>query len=152
MTRRRLTPKQAERLKRMELRNRIRARKMGCDVEKVDAIAMWERQDGMCRCGKRISLALSWPNPGAVTFGHGIALANGGTHMDGNGEWEHWGCNRGKNHTDDTPRAAKWKRQRRLTGPQRPGAIKQKIHSRGFENNRDGRFKSKIGGRTEIRS
>lgn len=158
MTDRVLSPQAEQRLIRLEQRNRQRARRMGCDFERVDFIAVCEAQGWACRaCGQDMDPELPHTEPMAISLEHSIALSCGGKHTADQIEGMHTACNKAKGAAIDTPRAAKVKRQKGEKG-QRARRNKAKangahraIPSRPLAGTRASGWRKKMSGEVENR-
>lgn len=176
-----LSPFAEKRLKRIEQANRARARRMGCKAEPVDFIAVLEAQDWACAItGDPLDPDLAPPHGDSISLEHRNPLSNGGAHDVGNVCGVKLDENLKKGRTQDKPRADKRKRQAKKFGkpvigrswddedvdrddePARPRRFddkpaklktrqKRKIRSAGFQTNKDGSWKAKIGGGVERR-
>jgi|GEM_PF-4731998 len=176
-----LSPFAQKRLKRIEQANRARARRMGCNAVPVDFIAVLEAQAWACAItGDPLDPDLAPPHGDSISLEHRNPLSNGGAHDAGNVCGVKLAENLKKGRTQDTPRAAKAKRQaakfaRPVIGrswddeeddldeaPARPRRFddkpaklktrqKRKIRGGGFQTNKDGLWKAKIGGGVERR-
>jgi 5-methylcytosine-specific restriction endonuclease McrA len=68
------------------------------------ALALWHRDGGRCRrCGLPIDPRVDWRRPGALTIGHVVPLARGGTNDDRNLAPEHRGCNLAAGDREERP-------------------------------------------------
>jgi hypothetical protein len=78
--------------------HRRRARKFGCDYEKVDKIAVFERDGWRCKiCGiKTPRSKMGRRVEGAPELGHIVSLCDGGPHSYSNTQCECYPCNRAK--------------------------------------------------------
>lgn len=118
-----------------------RAKKAGVEFEHFADAEVLERDGYVCQCGckKACDRKKRAPHPDAPTLGHIIAISCGGGHTRANTQCQRWACNAEQNHTDDTPRAAKIKRQRLQTGQQARRAkrkaegLRPLIEGRGFD-------------------
>lgn len=80
--------------RRRESEHRRRARKAGVASERVDLIAVWERDGGACwLCSCAIDPDLVAPDPGSPSLDHKVPLARGGSHTYANVAMAHLGCN-----------------------------------------------------------
>ena len=154
-----LSPFAQKRLKRIEQANRARARRMGCNAVPVDFIAVLEAQAWACAItGDPLDPDLAPPNGDSISLEHRNPLSNGGAHDAGNVCGVKLAENLKKGRTQDTPRAAKAKRQAAKFGQphdDKPAKLKtrqkRKIRGGGFQTNKDGPWKAKIGGGVERR-
>jgi hypothetical protein len=96
-----------------------RAKKAGVEYEQFADSEILERDGYVCQeCEEPCDRSKIAPHPRAPTLGHIIAIGCGGPHTRANTRCECWSCNEELNHTRDTPKAAKIKRQRGDTGQQ----------------------------------
>lgn len=71
-----------------------RARLRDCETEKIDPLAVFERDGWRCGiCGKKVSRHLKCPHPRSVSLDHIIPLALGGSHTWDNVQCAHRACN-----------------------------------------------------------
>lgn len=96
------------RVKRAEYELRRRAKMRGFAAERVDPLAVWERDAGICYlCLKPVSLDKMSPHPDAPSLDHVVALSRGGPHNFANLALAHLRCNIRK--SDGLPRRyPKW--------------------------------------------
>lgn len=144
-----------KRLSRIERNNRRRARNMGQAAEAVDFIGQCEAQDwACCICGRPMDPELPPTDGQSISLEHQIALSGGGHHTASNVKAAHHSCNVLKGQKEDTTRAAKIKRQKGATGQQarrnkaKAAGVSRWGRGRGFQTNKDGPFKQKLGGKT----
>ena len=109
------------------------------------------QQEGKCGCG--CGGKLDFSKPRLVTDEHLCGLASLGTNdLENRALWI-TECSRAKT-SKEAPALAK---VRRMNGTKSSQASRRKarggssIHGRGFQTGRDGKYKQKIGGRTELR-
>jgi 5-methylcytosine-specific restriction endonuclease McrA len=77
-----------------EAEHRRRARKMGGGSERIDRLAVWERDRGHCWiCERRIDAELTFPHPLSPSIDHVIPLNRGGGHVMSNVAMSHLRCN-----------------------------------------------------------
>jgi hypothetical protein len=78
--------------------HRRRARKFGCEYEKVDKLSVFERDGWRCKiCGiKTPRSKMGKRIEGAPELGHVVSLRDGGPHSYSNTQCECFGCNRSK--------------------------------------------------------
>ena len=157
-----LSPAATKRLKAMEQRNRARARKAGVPVAPVDFIAVLEAQNwACCICGEAMDPELivegKVHESRAISLEHEIPIGVGGGHVPGNVYGAHCRCNLKKGNERDTGDAAWCVRMQKKHGPvekilvaagETPAKAKRRIESRGFQNGRNGPFKTPLGGKT----
>ncbi len=108
-----LLPAVIARLKRLDLSNRIRCRKLGADavVEKVDFVAVYTAQAGLCSiCHKEMKPDLAPRHPDAMSVEHSPALSVCHEHSARTATLAHRSCNISKGQREDTTRAAGIKR------------------------------------------
>lgn len=80
--------------KNREKSRRRRAAKKGNGVEKIDLVALFERDGWVCHlCGESVDRDLKYPDPGSASHDHVIPLSRGGTHTWNNVKLAHLGCN-----------------------------------------------------------
>jgi len=143
-----LSPAAIKRLKRLEQRNRARARKAGVPVAPVDFIAVLQAQNwACCICGEvmdpeLITEAGKTHESRAISLEHPIGIGIGGGHVPGNVYGAHCCCNLKKGSESDTGNAAWCVRMQKkhapiekdLTAPdERPAKGKSRLQSRGFD-------------------
>lgn len=135
-----------------------RAKRYGVPFERFVDREIMERDGYVCQCGcgKACDRSKRAPHPDAPTLGHIIALSCGGSHTRANTQCQRWFCNAEQNHADDTPRAAKIKRQRLETGQQARRAKRKaeglkpllqgrsELRSRGFDKTKTRHFDGKV--------
>lgn len=134
----------AERLKRVEQRNRQRAHKINrarevwdrIEIEVVDFVQVVIDWNGCCCiCQTEINLTLPGTDNEGLTLEHMVSLGQGGSHTARNVGPAHRSCNLAKVAVKDGPGAAKIKRRLGLTGPKArkaKGKTRQ-MKSRGFD-------------------
>ena len=99
-------------------------------------IRLFDAANGRCsQCGIHLI-------PGHFAFDHIVALANGGRHAEDNLQVLCDICHGCKTKRDQKVKSARNRKRKSLLG------IRPKSK---FPNSRDGKFKTKIGGRTELR-
>lgn len=118
--------KVAERLRRIELRNRARAHRLNktrrrddrIEIEAVDFVQTVIDWNGCCcLCCKEIDLTLPGTDNDGLTLEHMVSLAQGGSHTARNIGPAHRRCNMKKANEKDGPGAAKIKRRQGIKGP-----------------------------------
>lgn len=139
-----------------------RAKKAGVEWERFEDAEILKRDGYVCQCGcnKPCDRTKVAPHPDAPTIGHIIAITCGGGHTRENTQCQRWACNARINNEQDTPRAAKIKRQRRETGQQARLAKRKaeglgsrlkgaaKLVSRGFDKS----LRKRMNGKVEVRN
>ena len=142
-----VSPDAIKRLKRMEQRNRARARKAGVPVAPVDFIAVLQAQNwACCICGEVMDPELivegKVHESFAISLEHEISIGVGGGHVPGNVKGAHCRCNLKKGSDSDTTNAAWCVRmadkhapvQKVLTAPDdKPAKAVPRLQSRGFD-------------------
>jgi hypothetical protein len=140
------------RLKRLQSSNRARARKRG--IENVAVPFYWRLVETgfMCRiCGGKMDPELKGPDPLCISYEHDPALGSGGRHIPEHSFGAHLGCNVRKGNETDSTVAAKVNRVAGITGQkarrdrERAAGRHQEIQHGGFQTNRSGKYKKKIG-------
>jgi hypothetical protein len=77
-----------------EIQNRRRARKITTQVEKINPIIIFERDNWICGiCGEPVDMELVGKNPMAKSLDHIIPLSRGGSHTVDNVQLAHFSCN-----------------------------------------------------------
>lgn len=77
-----------------EAEHRRRARKTGNGSERIDRLAVWERDRGHCWiCERSIDPELAFPHPLSPSLDHVIPLNRGGGHLMDNVAMSHLRCN-----------------------------------------------------------
>lgn len=77
---------------------RRRARLAGAEMERVDHLAIFERDGWRCGiCSKPVDRARKHPDPSSASVDHIVPLALGGAHAPANCQLAHLGCNVAKN-------------------------------------------------------
>jgi hypothetical protein len=109
-----------KRLKNSDVLHRNRAKKAGCEYDvRIDLFEVCQEHNFKCAvCGKKIDLSIRHPDRDCLSIDHEVPLAAGGGHTRENVRPTHFRCNVEKAYSQDIPRAAKAKRQARLTGQQ----------------------------------
>lgn len=74
--------------------HRRRAKRYGVDYEKVDPLAVYERDGWMCGlCGEPVDRRLQWPHPLSASQDHIVPISQGGPHTFDNVQCAHLECN-----------------------------------------------------------
>ncbi|HAJ45603.1 MAG TPA: hypothetical protein DCL54_03365 [Alphaproteobacteria bacterium] len=154
--------KLADRLKRIEVRNRARAHRINktrrrddkIEIEVVDFVQKVIDWNGCCCiCCTEIDLTLPGTDNEGLTLEHMVSLAQGGSHTSRNIGPAHRRCNMKKANEKDGPGAAKIKRRLGLKGPRarKAKAIAQgryrPMKSRGFQGSR--KFNGEVSWKTK---
>ncbi len=154
------SPAAVKRLKRIEQANRARARRMGCKAVPVDFVHKCHQQGWVCAItGVALDPELPPSDTLSISLDHHNPLSNGGAHDWDNVRATTLGANLAKAKAEDTPRAAKRKRQAKKLGldsdvaraakaKTRQKLQGRRLQSRGFQTNRDSAFKKTLNGKT----
>ena len=74
--------------------HRRRAKRHGVDYEKVDPLAVFERDGWVCGlCGEPVDRRLQWPHPLSASQDHIVPISRGGSHTFDNVQCAHLECN-----------------------------------------------------------
>ena len=74
--------------------HRRRAKQHGVAYEKVDPLAVYERDGWMCGlCGEPVDRRLQWPHPLSASQDHIVPISQGGPHTFDNVQCAHLECN-----------------------------------------------------------
>jgi hypothetical protein len=78
--------------------NEARARRYGCEVGRVDVLAVFERDGWVCGiCKQAVDPLLMWPDPMSASLDHVVPLSLKGGHVESNAQCAHLRCNIMKN-------------------------------------------------------
>jgi len=84
--------------------SRLRVQRVTGRRNRMLALALWHAAEGRCRrCGLPIDPTLDYRRPGALTIGHRIPIAKGGTNDPRNLAAEHRRCNLEAGARDERP-------------------------------------------------
>jgi 5-methylcytosine-specific restriction endonuclease McrA len=80
-----------------EAASRRRATKRGAPAERIDLLAVAERDHWRCQiCLRKLNPRLQWPHPNSQSLDHVVPLSRGGEHTAANAQLAHLACNVGK--------------------------------------------------------
>ena len=75
-------------------RHESRAAAYGVRAEKVDRLAVFERDDWVCGiCGDRVDPMIAYPSPWSPSLDHVVPSSRGGEHVESNCQCSHLVCN-----------------------------------------------------------